>query len=366
MCVASIIVALNNEFELTENFINNINQVTNEDIEKIIVVDGMNDINSIKYLEELDQSKSDYHCIFLDNNIGYSKANNIGVDFSNSELLIFLNSDTFPIEDSLYRMIDYMNKHTDVGVCQGLILYPQTLQVQSTGHIFSCYQSAHALDGNYINNPLVLKEQERQALGSGFYITRKSLFLNENGFDEFYYNAWEGLEYSLKIHLKGLKCMYIPNAKAYHIKSSGRSRMVRNETYQAGYFWSKWGGRIKEDISNIYLKQLSQDSLKFTYILVQASSMKYNAWETFLDKLSFKILLIHEIKLSFSKKQISLEDSLPQSIIESHHPLIFLTDDYSYIINNKRIFNYRSNKNDIILDLKGNVIMPFIYHNLGS
>lgn len=359
MYKATVIISINNEFELTENFITNLINITSNDIQKILVIDGIADSRTVEYLINIENKNNEFKCIFLKNNVGYSIANNIGVEYSKSNLLIFLNSDTFPINDSLYQMISYMNNHKEVGVAQGLILYPQTLKVQSIGHIFSTYQSTHALDGADTNNKLVSQEHERQALGSGFYITRKKLFIEKGGFDEFYYNAWEGLEYSLKLHIDGYKCMYIPYAQAYHVKGSGRTRMVRDESYQSGYFWTKWGNYIKEDISSIYLEQLSSNFFNYSYIIVHASSMKYNAWDTFIKKLNINQILRTEIKLSLLKPSISLEDSLSINIIESHYPIIFLTDHYINIINNKRIFKYRNNEKDVIFDLKGNIIFPY-------
>ena len=199
--------------------------------------------------------------IYNNENIGYSKANNIGAFLSSSPYLIFLNSDTFPVNDSLYQMVSYMDASPEVGVTQGLILYPQTNLVQSAGHIFSFYKTTHAFDGLNQHSPIVNKIAERQALGSGFYITRRSLFMAENGFNELFYNAWEGLEYSLKIHNKGYKCMYFPKAKAYHVKGSGRNRRFRDESYQTGYFWHCWGDKIKMDISDAVTRRRLQISI---------------------------------------------------------------------------------------------------------
>lgn len=256
-----------------------------------------------------------------------------------------------------------MDDSPEVGVAQGLILYPQTNLVQSAGHIFGFYKTTHAFDGLYKQSPIVRKTAERQALGSGFYITRRSLFLAENGFNELFYNAWEGLEYSLKIHLKGYKCMYYPKAKAYHVKGSGRNRRFRDESYQTGYFWHCWGDKIKMDLPEIYYMQLLEEDYKHQYLLVNGSSIRENIWSILLKGLPFKFIGQYNIEKSMVKNAISLEDSVPASFLQSKSNILFTVDSFKDIINNYRIFNYRKTfmAHDIILDLHGNVIYPQLY-----
>lgn len=354
MYTASIIVSINNEYELTINFINNLAQIIDNTFQIILFVDGEADKETICFLEELDKLQN-YRVIFNKENIGYSKANNYAVKQAESDLLIFLNSDTFPMPNSLNYLIEAMEDE-NMGVIQGMLLYPQSLKVQSTGHVFSAYQTKHALDGVSQDNPLANIPGPRQALGSGFYITRKHLFNLYQGFDEFYFNAWEGLEYSLKVHLGGKICYYLPSAKAYHVKGSGRSRMPRNETYQSAYFWSQWGDKIKMDIETFYRNQLLALDYNQTFYLIHASTIKMEGWNLFLKDFKFSIYEIISLKPSLSKKSFSLEDSLPAYCIESSHPLLFLCDHFDDVINNQRIFNYRQNPRDIILDLCGNVI----------
>lgn len=358
MYKASVIVTLSNEYALTENFFIHLFSIIKEDINVFAVVDGETDKQTNLFLENFKKSYPNISIIYNSINIGFSKANNIGAFKSTAPYLIFLNSDTFPVNDSLYKMIDYMEKSPEVGVTQGLILYPQNNLVQSAGHIFGFYKTTHAFDGLDQQAAIVQKAAERQALASGFYITRRQLFIEENGFDELFYNAWEGLEYSLKIHNKGYKCMYYPQATAYHVKGSGRNRRFRDETYQTGYFWHQWGDKIKIDLPDIYRMQLQYDDYKYRYLLINGSSIRNNIWSLLLEEIPFNLLGQYNIEKSLSKNTISLEDSVPASFLQSQTSLLFAVDNFRDIINNYRLFTYRSsfNVHDLIIDLNGNVI----------
>lgn len=212
-------------------------------------------------------------------------------------------------------------------------------------------------------SPIVQKPAERQALASGFYITRRRLFLEEKGFDELFYNAWEGLEYSLKIYNKGYKCMYFPDAKAYHVKGSGRNRRFRDESYQTGYFWHQWGGKIKMDIPDLYRMQLQKDDYQYRYLLINGSSIRDNIWSILLKEFSFHIIGQYNIEKSMIKNTISLEDSVPGSFLQCNTSILFVVDNFRDIINNYRVFAFRSSfmPHDMVLDLHGNVIHLYNY-----
>lgn len=363
MYKASVIVTISNEYALTENFFDNLFSIIDKDIDVFAVVDGDTDRQTFKYLQSLQNIHSNLSITYLSENVGYSKANNIGGFLSKAPYLIFLNSDTFPIGDSLYKMLSFMDHFPEIGVTQGLILYPQTNLVQSAGHVFSFYKTAHAFDGLEQQVPIVQKTAERQALGSGFYVTRRNLFVKENGFNELFYNAWEGLEYSLKLHAQGYKCMYYPEAKAYHVKGSGRNRRFRDESYQTGYFWHQWGDKVQIDLPDIYSMQLHPNDYKYQYLFVNGSSTRDNIWDILLNKLPFNLIGRYNIEKSMVKTSISLEDSVPASFLQSKSNLLFTVDSFKDIINNYHIFNYRAsfNAHDIILDLHGNVIYPIQY-----
>ena len=363
MYKSSIIVTISNECALTENFFDNLLSIIKNDINIFAVVDGITDTQTAFFLQSLQDQYSNISVIFNSENLGFSKANNIGAFRSTVPYLIFLNPDTFPIGNALYQMIDFMDASPEVGVAQGLILYPQSNLVQSAGHIFGFYKTTHAFDGLDQKSLIVQKPAERQALASGFYITRRHLFFEENGFDELFYNAWEGLEYSLKIYSRGYKCMYYPDAKAYHVKGSGRNRRFRDETYQTGYFWHQWGEKIKMDIPDLYCQQLQENDFRHRYFLVNGSSIRDNIWSIILKEMPFHIIGKYNIEKSITKNTISLEDSVPASFLQCKTGILFVVDNFRDIINNHRIFNFRSSfmPHDLIIDLNGNVIHPHTY-----
>ena len=89
MYKASIIVTISNEYALTENFFKNLFQIINDDINIFTVVDGETDVKTVRFLQELQNNHSNISVIFENENLGFSKANNIGAFRSESPYLIF-------------------------------------------------------------------------------------------------------------------------------------------------------------------------------------------------------------------------------------------------------------------------------------
>lgn len=117
----------------------------------------------------------------------------------------------------------------------------------------------HVYQGKNSDDPLVLKEDTRQALTTAFLTMKKSTFLQYGGFDECYYNAYEGRELTLKVYNSGGCCLYTPKAVAFHCMGGTRKFISKNESQQKGIFWSRWSKKVKCDLKDYLLPQFSSD-----------------------------------------------------------------------------------------------------------
>ena len=79
---------------------------------EIIVVDNNSADNSVDMVRE---EFPFVELICLDENIGFSRANNIGIRSSNGKFLLLLNSDTEVPQQALEQMLEYMKRNRDTG-----------------------------------------------------------------------------------------------------------------------------------------------------------------------------------------------------------------------------------------------------------
>lgn len=108
----SIIVSLNNNFPLTNNFIENLiltTDIKNEG-ELVIISDNCHDIETINYLKSLSDMSFPINVIYNTTSLGYGKSNNIAVDKSQGDILVFINSDVFPAKGSIQSLVSYLKK----------------------------------------------------------------------------------------------------------------------------------------------------------------------------------------------------------------------------------------------------------------
>lgn len=350
----SIIVAIDNNFALTNNFIENLFLTTafENEGELIIILDACNDIQTIEYLNSLSDKTLPIKIIHNNTKLGYGKSNNIAVDNSKGDILVFINSDVFPVNNSINCLVSYLEDNiSTVGAVQGLLIYPQSNKVQSTGHLFIDLQNTHVYQHCDVKKDIVKKEGCRQALTSAFCAIPRDIFIRNGKFNEYYYNAYEGFELTLKITFSGLKCMYYPEAIAYHISGGTRNSMDICETQQGKYFIKNWGNKIKTDIEQYILCQLNESIQKRMYSSIIFSQL--TGWEVILEKLKFNIngYIHHQCS-----GEINLYQILPFSFLNFGGNYLFIVDSIKNISGNYNWIKNRKNSYDIVIDSHGNVM----------
>lgn len=350
----SIIVAIDNNFALTNNFIETLLSSTKlgRDNELVIILDGCNNIQTINYLDSLSEKKLPIKVLHNDSKRGYGIANNIAVDNSKGDILVFINSDVFPSPGSIDKLVSFLIENQDtVGAAQGLLVYPQDNKVQSTGHLFLDLQNNHVYQGSPISNPIVQKRDERQAITTAFCAISREVFLKNGKFNEYYYNAYEGFELTLKITLSSLKCMYYPEAVAYHICGGTRNSMNISETQQSKYFIQNWGDDIITDIDRYIAPQLNKIHLKRLYTVIILSQLK--GWETVLEKLQLNVngYITHPYY-----GNIDLYQLFPYSFLDFGGNYLFIVDSINNISLNYHWIENRRENHDIVIDSHGNMI----------
>lgn len=347
----SIIVAFDNDFELINNFLENLLLTTDlSNGEIIFVSDGCHDIRTLNYLKSYSEKNKRIILTEIEQRQGYSISNNIGVNKSRGEYLIFINSDVLPTIGSIEKLVSVLENNDDIGIVQGLLIYPQNQKVQSTGHLFFEYQNCHVYSGEKVDSPIVKNSGERQALTTAFCAVRKDDFIKIGMFDEIYYNAFEGMEMSLKISHSGKKCFYCAESIAYHIVGGSRNNICFNNESAAHIFWARWHDKITEDIHKYLIPQIDTHIINQTYFWIQSSSIV--GWDKVLKRINIATsggIVLQDRFLN----SIELYQNLPFAFLEYPAPLIFTVDKVDVLQGNKKWINERNNPNDIIIDSHG-------------
>lgn len=351
--LASIIIALDSGENFTRNFLYFLSSYeTINNYEIIFVSDGNNEINYNNIIHEFFKDK----CIYINNDKkqGYGIVNNMAAQQASNDILIFMNADII-LEDNCLEEIILPFSNNDIAAVQPLLIYPQSMLTQSTGHVFCQYYNTHLLENRPVTEDIVKQPGYRKAFTTALCAVKKAVFNKYGGFNEKYFNAWEGMELGLKITSDGGKCYYNPSAKAYHIRGCGREQYKIDETPQTAYFWSQWGACISENLSEVLNEQLAGlNRHSGKYFLINFSCIR-----DFSDIINHLLIEIYDsIKYTELAGYTTIEffKTLPYFWLSFEGNIIYLANNFTVIKNNKLWFDIRKNYNDLIIDLSGNCL----------
>ena len=218
----SIIIPMYNAKKTILQTLNGLEKQTFTNFEVIIVDDGSTD-NSLSLIENFIKGSKLIIKTIHEKNSGPAKARNLGVQNSNGEIIIFLDSDCIPPENWIEEMI-------------------KPLQ----GNIVGCncgykVKNKESIIARYIDYEIA-KRHERLTKTSidtvGTYSASfiKSIFLEVGGFDTKYRNAsGEDFDFSFKIKNLGYNLIFTSNTFVYHYHPDTLSKYLKQQASR-GYW----------------------------------------------------------------------------------------------------------------------------------
>ncbi len=208
---------------------------------EIIIVDNASSDGSVEYIRK---DFPEVNLIALDQNLGFSKANNIGLKEAKGEFLLLLNPDTLLSEDTFRVMIDFFRANPGAGLAGCKILNPDgSLQLacrrsfpgpwtsfcKVTGlstlfpksKIFAQYNLTY-LDEN--------ATYEVDAVSGSFMMLPKAVYDKIGGLDERFFMYGEDLDWCYRVQKAGYKVCYVHSTQIIHYKGESTKKSTINET----------------------------------------------------------------------------------------------------------------------------------------
>ena len=217
---------------LTINCIKSIFSLIKNYSYEIIIVDNASNDNSLKALK--DNFGKEIIIIESKENLGFGRANNLGVLQARGDFIFLINSDTIFIKNPLKDFIDFYKSKPQVGVLGTYLVDGNGNFTQSGGNFYSINKYLKmALKGFFRqkNIPEIKDIQQVQhvdyIIGADMFM-RRSLFIEIGGFDPNIFMYFEDVELCKRISKKGLSNYLIPGKSIVHfVKSSSTSQFSR-------------------------------------------------------------------------------------------------------------------------------------------
>jgi GT2 family glycosyltransferase len=325
-------------------------------VEVILFVDGIHDLRVMSLIKRLAKTHGAY--VFQSaERLGSTGAYRAAAQHANGEFVAFMDSDVLLQPHTLPSMLKRLKSDNSIGMVQGLLLYPQTYRIQSAGHVFGNFWNRHALMGRRFDPALLPGVRYSTGLTTALAMLPSTVYQSVGGFDDFFFDAYDGLDLSLRVWQSGLKCVVEIEAPAYHIQGGSRARLARNEEQQIGYFWSQWGQQLQPDISDLYRSQLKNLNVAPSYSFINVSDFK--PWIDLLAEAGLRLASTPIVEERYCSRAI-LYDLVSPQVARSLDPLVFICNHFSDIKAANRLwFDTRQHPADLIIDTHGNVVSPY-------
>lgn len=188
---------------------------------EIIIVDNASTDGSLKKI------KRKYpNFLYIENNTnrGYAIGMNQGIKRSKGEFIIALNQDVCLHENFINECVKRIEKDKKIGVISGRVY--SWVGDQLTNNIRKGESEKFYLRKRFQGFGGIKTSKEEYvfgATGSFPFLRRKMLEdiykVNGDYFDEMYESGWEDLDLFFRMHLRGWKCLFLPNAYGWHVGS---------------------------------------------------------------------------------------------------------------------------------------------------
>lgn len=221
----SIIIVTWNTAKITLKCVQTINKFL--DNPEIIIVDNGSEDNTIELLSK----EKNVKIVKNNANLGFSKANNIGLKQSSNEDILFMNSDIELIDDSINNLLSYFKNKDNIGIIGPQFLNPD-LTVQAS--VFPKQSVLNAFKEFWLNKknsyskyiPISKDPIKVWAISGGCFLTQKSFFKSIGSWNEKYYFYFEDMDLCRKINKVGKDVIYFPKCQIIHRHGASGAKLA--------------------------------------------------------------------------------------------------------------------------------------------
>lgn len=222
----SVVILNFNSGQFLLDCLESLNQVKDEANLEIWVGDNASSDDSF---ESAQKRFPKFNYLKNDENLGFTKGNNLLLKKVKSEYILILNPDSKVLPRTLKKMLNFMEENPKVGAAScrvekenGEIDWASHRGIPTPWASFKYYFLND--DSLYHLTNRNLKEvHEVDSITGAFFLTRKEVLDKVGLFDEDFFMYGEDLDLCFRIKKAGYKIMYVPAVKIIHYKgiSSG-------------------------------------------------------------------------------------------------------------------------------------------------
>lgn len=349
----SVIIVNYNVKEYLQNLLYSIVKAAREIDHEVIVVDNASDDGSVELIKEKFPS---IKLISNKENLGFGKANNIGLSLSKGEFILLINPDTIIQEDTLTKMFSFFELNPQAGLAGCKILNPdgsfQLACRRSFPGPWTSFCKVTGLSNLFLNSRLFarynltyLNENETyevDAISGSFMMLRKEIYEKVGGFDEQFFMYGEDLDLCFRVQKAGFQNFYVHTTQIIHYKGESTRRSNLEETK---VFYNAMHLFVKKHLSSSFIVEtILRSAITFRKLIAFIGRKKHSLLFLLIDFIFFDLSLFITEKMYSS---ISNWRGFPENDL----PMVFTLPASLYVLIALILGDYKKERLSVLKNL---------------
>lgn len=210
---------------------------------EIIVVDNASTDGSVDAIRGLELK-----IIQNTENLGFSKANNIGMEMSTGKYICLMNSDIKILPNCISIICDYMDNNPNIGMVGPQIFYPDMKLQMSCRHfpnilnqlLNSLGVTKYLPDGKYCKEATIVRDTKEVDCVSGcLQVARRDAIAQVGLLDEQFFFYSEDVDWCKRFSNAGWRIVHLTEARAIHYGGASSSE------YPSKFFVEHFRSKLK-------------------------------------------------------------------------------------------------------------------------
>jgi len=238
----SVIIVNYNTCEITNNCLKSIIDQTKEVRYEVIVIDNCSSDGSVEMIK---QEFPQFILIENMDNLGFGRANNLGIRNARGKYLFILNSDTILLNNAILFFFNFMEEQSGlgrIGAIGGMLLNKDLKYNLSFGNFYSMRSVLVASVMKYFKK--IFRSQTKGGevfifenacyfevnviIGADLFV-RKDVMLSLGGFDEDFFMYCEEMDLQLRMARRNLKRYIINGPKIIHLDGGSSNNLYKKD-----------------------------------------------------------------------------------------------------------------------------------------
>ena len=303
--LVSVIILNWNGSDLITKCIDAVRDQTYKPLE-LIVVDNASTDDSLSMIKKYENLK----LVENTENLGFSRAVNIGIRESKGDYVMPLNNDVFLEKEYVEYLVREMDKNEKTGSVSGKLIKSKTRKIDTVGHSIHKNRLPRNIGSDQEDGPQYsIKKEVFGVCGAAPLYKRKMLEdveINGEYYDESFFAFLEDVDLDWRARLLGWRSFYVPESVAFHHR--GGTAVRRSKTVEMHNYKNRYLMIIKNDDPISFLKNLHQ--IVFTDIIKNGALLvRYpTALLGFADVLRLLPETIRKRKIIRRKRKVSRKE----------------------------------------------------------